>query len=114
VEREGERVKRFGRWIVAGVVTVAAFALSTWFGGAVLGRIHDSGIRWGLASALGLAVSGLAALWGKTFAIRTQEKTGKPGSTGTSVQASGPRSIAIGGDNSGNVSTGNQSHRSFP
>lgn len=114
MERQGQRLRQFGRWLVAGVVTVTAFALSTWLGGALLGRMHDSGIRWGLASALGLAVSGLAALWGKTFTTRSQDETGKQGSASTSVQASGSRSVAIGGDNSGNVSTGDQSHRSLP
>jgi hypothetical protein len=71
------------RWTVAVLVTVAAFAASSWICGAlVLSTVmKDPGIRWGVAGALGVAVAALAALWGHSFA--TAERPVETASHGT-------------------------------
>jgi hypothetical protein len=58
------------RWLVAGLVTIAAFASVAWICGAVVLAtfMKDPGARWGVAGALGVAVAALAALWGHSFA----------------------------------------------
>jgi hypothetical protein len=58
------------RWLAAGFVTIAAFVLSTWICGAVAlpTAVPSSAVRWSIASALGVAVAALAALWGHSFA----------------------------------------------
>lgn len=58
------------RWLVAGLTTVVAFSLATWVSGALIlpTVIEDPSVRWGLAGALGVALSALAALWGHAFA----------------------------------------------
>jgi len=59
------------RWTVAVAVTIAAFAAATWVCGALVLaalKMHDAGVRWGVAGGLGVAVAALAALWGASFA----------------------------------------------
>lgn len=67
---------RVMRWLVAVVVTVAAFALVTWICGVLIlqSMMKDSGIRWGTAGACGVAVAALAALWGNSFASAERSK----------------------------------------
>lgn len=57
-------------WLIAALVTSGAFAMATWICGALVlpGLLKDSGVRWGLAGALGVAVAALAALWGHSYA----------------------------------------------
>lgn len=79
------------RWSVAGLVTIAVFAVVTWICGALAlpHVMKDPGVRWGVAGALGVAVAALAALWGHSFAI------GEP--TGTnSREDPGPASKTTG------------------
>lgn len=66
------------RWLVAGVVTVAAFAVTTWICGSLVLPVvmKDGVVRWGVAGALGVAVAALAALWGHSFAMA--ERSGHP------------------------------------
>jgi len=68
------------RWLVAGTVTIGAFALVAWVCGAVILTefMKDPGVRWGVAGAVGVAVAALAALWGQSFA--TAEGTSKAAS----------------------------------
>src|ERR1700730_13005258 len=58
------------RWLVASLVTIAAFAMATSICGALIlpTVMKDPGVRWGVAGALGVAVAALAALWGHSFA----------------------------------------------
>ena len=53
------------RWLVAVVVTVAAFGVSLWLCGALLlPLVLKSGAdRWVVAAGLGVAVAALTALW---------------------------------------------------
>jgi hypothetical protein len=92
------------RWAVAGLATAAAFAVPTWLCGAVVlpPLLKDPAIRWSLASALGAVLGSLAVLWGHGFATRAPAT----GPSGRSVQATGERAVAIGGDNRAPVSTG--------
>ncbi len=62
------------RWLLGGLVTVAAFTLVVWVCGALVlpSLLKDPGIRWGIAVGLGAAVASLAALWGQSFASRRE------------------------------------------
>ena len=106
--REGVELDRFRRWVVAALVTGAAFALPTWICGALVlpSMLKDPSIRWGLASALGTALAALAAAWGYSFAARAQKKAGDREPPGPMVLASGVRAVAMGGSNPGSISTG--------
>jgi hypothetical protein len=66
--------------------------------------IKDSGARWGVGSALGVAVSALAAMWGYGFAVEGESEEESKTSR-TSVNAEGEGSIAIGGSNHGTAVT---------
>jgi hypothetical protein len=61
------------RWVLAALVTVAAFTLSTWVCGAFVLPMRDGAVRWGIAGGLGVAVAALAALWGASYATAEQE-----------------------------------------
>lgn len=95
------------RWAVAGLATAAAFAVPVWLCGAVVlpSLLKDAAIRWSLATALGAALASLTVLWGQGFATRGQGTAGQTPS-GPSVQATAGRAVAIGGNNSGPLSTG--------
>ncbi|MEU1041866.1 hypothetical protein [Streptomyces sp. NPDC005907] len=95
---------RNARWLVAGLVTAAAFAVPAWVSGAVVlpSLLEDPAIRWSLASALGAVLGSLGVLWGHAFATRASTA----GRTDSSVQATGERSAAVGGDNWAPVTTG--------
>jgi hypothetical protein len=101
-------VQRSVRWAAAVWVTVAAFAVPTWLCGAIVlpSMLKDPAIRWGVASALGAALAALAAAWGHSFATRTQDESRPPAPSGISVQATGERSVAISGNPTGGISTG--------
>jgi hypothetical protein len=93
------RVGRAGRWLVAGVVTVAAFGVSLWLCGAVVlpSMLKSGADRWVVAAGLGVAVAAVAALWGAWWAGR--EPAAAPADPGG-------RSVSAGGDISGIASTG--------
>jgi hypothetical protein len=71
-------MKAVVRWMIAALVTIAAFAVIAWICGAVVlvPFLRDPGVRWGVAGALGVAVAALAALWGHSFA--TAEGASEP------------------------------------
>jgi hypothetical protein len=93
-----------GRWAVAAAVTGSVFGLATWLAGAYVLPlwVGDDGSRWVIATAAGVVLGGLAALWGKVFATaRPEERT----SASLEVTALGARSIAVGGNFAGAAST---------
>jgi hypothetical protein len=104
---------RLARWCLAGTVTIVVFVAVTWVSGAfVLPHLMRSAdIRWLVAASLGVAVAALAALWGHSFATGDASAAVVAGRT---VTASGERSIAVGGDVSGTVSTGDRKSGSQP
>jgi hypothetical protein len=67
-------MKRVLRWPTAVVVTVTAFAAATWICGAFVLTMRDTGVRWGIAGSLGVAVAAIAALWGHAYATRGDHK----------------------------------------
>jgi hypothetical protein len=66
--------------------------------------LKDGAIRWGLASALGVALAALAALWGKNFAVTAPEPA-RPAPLGPAAKAEG-HSAAVGGNNEGWIEAG--------
>jgi hypothetical protein len=93
-----------GRWAVAAGVTGSVFGFSTWLAGAYVLPlwVGDNGSRWVIATAAGMALGSIAALWGKSFATaRPDEQTAS-----REVTAFGTHSIAVGGDLNGTASTG--------
>jgi hypothetical protein len=63
-------MRQIVRWSAAGLVTLIAFAVPAWISAAIIlpAIIKDPGIRWGIAGSVGVALAGLAALWGHSFA----------------------------------------------
>ena len=92
-------MSRAGRWLVAIIVTVAAFGVSLWVCGALLLPLwlKSGADRWVVAAGLGVAVAALAALGCASWA-GGQSEDSSPGP--------GERSITAGGDISGIASTG--------
>jgi hypothetical protein len=92
-------MSRAGRWLVAVVVTVAAFGVSLWACGALLLPLwlKSGADRWVVAAGLGVAVAALAALGCASWAGGHSEH---------SSSGPGERSISAGGDISGIASTG--------
>ncbi len=92
-------MSRAGRWLVAVVVTVAAFGVSLWVCGALLLPLwlKSGADRWVVAAGLGVAVADLAALGCAAWAGEQSED---------SSSSPGKRSISAGGDISGIASTG--------
>jgi hypothetical protein len=89
---------RAGRWLVAVVVTVAAFGVSLWVCGALLLPLvmKSEADRWVVAAGLGVAVAALAALGCASWAGQSEDSSPGPGK----------RSISASGDISGIASTG--------
>jgi hypothetical protein len=87
------------RWLVAVVVTVAAFGVALWVCGALLLPLwlKSGADRWVVAAGLGVAVAALAALGCASWA---------GGQSEDSSSGVGGRSISAGGDISGIASTG--------
>jgi hypothetical protein len=108
VQGLGAAMDRGTRWLLAGVVTVAAFLVPTVVCGVWLlpTWLKDGPTCWAVASGLGVAVAALAALWGHGFASGGEaQKTAAEPDTG-SATASGNRAVAIQGPVKGNISTG--------
>ena len=61
-QQGGDEMKPLIRWLIAGLVTVAAFAVATLICGIVVlpTIMKDGGARWGVAGGLGVAVAALA------------------------------------------------------
>jgi hypothetical protein len=92
---------RARRWLIAGLTVALSFGVATWVSGAfLLPLVLKSGAdRWVVASALGVAIAALVALWGQQWAMHDS-----PAELGTS--AAEARSISAGQDISGIASTG--------
>lgn len=106
-------MSRAFRWCIAGLVTTAAFAVTTWLAGSfVLATVLKSRPdRWVVAVGAGAAVAALAGLWGHSWATQEEATTavGEDSAevgAGKGAHAPGSRSVAAGGDVSGIVSTG--------
>lgn len=102
---------RAGRWWLAGLVTVAVFAVTAWVLAAfVLPPVMASaGDRWVVAAGAGTAVAALAALWGQSWATRVEAGTSDADAGSKSRRVPGPggdRSVTAGGDITGIASTG--------
>jgi len=91
-------ISQTGRWLVAVVVTIAAFGVSLWLCGALLLPLilKSEADRWVVAAGLGVAVAALAALWGASWAGQSEDSSSGPGE----------RSISAGGGITGIASTG--------
>lgn len=98
------RMSRAGRWLVAVVVTVAAFGVSLWVCGALLLPLwlKSGADRWVVAAGLGVAVAALAALGCASWAGQSEDSSSAQGK----LPVPGKRSISAGGDISGIASTG--------
>jgi len=66
-------VGRPGRWAVAGLVTLAAFAVATWVSGVFLFTrlLPSPDARWPVAVAVGAAVAAFTGLWGQSWATES-------------------------------------------
>jgi hypothetical protein len=72
-------MSRSGRWLIAGLVTLAAFVVTAWLSGALILPLFltSSGDRWALASGIGGATAVFAATWGQWWATQA-DNTKKP------------------------------------
>ena len=61
---------RAWRWIVAGLVTMTAFAVASWVTGVFLlpRLLPNRDIRWPVAVVIGAAVAAFIGLWGQSWA----------------------------------------------
>jgi len=95
---------RAGRWLVAVVVTVAAFGVALWVCGALLLPLwlKSGADRWAVAAGLGVAVAALAALWGASWAGgQSEDYSSGPGER--SISADNISGIASTGDGTTNI-----------
>ena len=91
-------MRTFGRWVVAFIAVIAAFAIPAWLCGALVLRdvLKDSGVRWGVATAAGLAVAAFVALWAYGFVTSGSEdespehsESARSGNVKNSIKAKG-------------------------
>jgi hypothetical protein len=108
-EKGGGEVNQVIRWCAAGLITAAVFSAGTVICGLlvlplVLRSLAD---RWVVASALGVAVAALAALWGASWAEEGNRQAARDNASqdGPEVAVTGGE-VSFGGDNYGIVSTG--------
>ena len=68
-------MRTIGRWAVGFIAVIGAFAIPAWLCGALVLRevLKDSGVRWGVATAAGLAVAAFVALWAYGFVTTSGE-----------------------------------------
>jgi hypothetical protein len=102
-------VARVGRWWVAGIMTVAVFAVTVWILAAYVlsPMIGPAGDRWVVATGAGTSAAALAALWGQWWAARADTETSdKGGKAMHPHDAYEDRSVTAGGDITGIASTG--------
>jgi hypothetical protein len=66
-------VGRAGRWMVAGLVTMAAFVVATWVSGVFLFTrlLPSPDVRWPTAFVIGAAVAAFIGLWGQSWATES-------------------------------------------
>ncbi|HEY1919800.1 MAG TPA: hypothetical protein VGH27_29865 [Streptosporangiaceae bacterium] len=97
-------MSRSARWVVAGLVVLAVFAGITLLAGAVVlphWRTLSAADRWVIATAAGLAVGALVALWGQSWAT-SDINVQQPAETAArivQVDAPGNTGIVSTGDN---------------
>ena len=80
-------MKIIGRWAVAFIAVIAAFAIPAWLCGALALRdvFKDSGVRWGVATGAGLAVAAFVALW--AYGLVASGSEDEPSEHGDSARA---------------------------
>jgi hypothetical protein len=84
-------MKTIGRWAVAFASVIAAFAIPTLICGMLVLRdaLKDPGVRWGVATAPGIAVAAFVALWAYGFV--TDGRDGEPAEHGEPASAGNVR-----------------------
>jgi hypothetical protein len=94
------------RWIVAFLAVIAAFAVPAWLSDALIlpHVIKDPGVRWGVATAPGLAVAAFVALWAYDHVKRG--KDGGPAEPGEPAEGSAPHPAGTGRGNTRNTIKG--------
>jgi uncharacterized membrane protein len=113
-------VRTTGRWTIAGIVTTIAFAAPVWVCGAFLlpPVIKDGVARWAIATAAGLALAALAALWGHGYASAESDEKMKAAGTGdvnnTIIDATVQGPVVQGRDFSGPITLGDDTSRGLP
>ena len=99
---------RVGRWLLAGLISMVAFAGAAWISGAVLlvPLLVSTTDRWAVASGIGVSVAAFAAMWGQWWAGQASPAAEEhvKAASGVAVVHDGP--INIGRDNTGIASTG--------
>ena len=100
-----------GKWLVASLVSVATFAVAVWISGAIVlvPLLASPTDRWAVASGIGVSLAAFAALWGQWWATRPRAAVSAASGDvdgAPDVITPGQRSIDIGRDNIGIVSTG--------
>jgi hypothetical protein len=103
-------VGRTGRWLLAGLISMAAFAGAAWISGAVLlvPLLASSTDRWAVASGIGVSVAAFAAMWGQWWAGQVSPTAEEHVKTASGVTVVPNGTINIGRDNTGIASTGNE------
>lgn len=110
---------KFARWALAGLVTLALFGLCAWIGGALVlpHLMRSSADRWAVAVGAAAVMSAPAGTWAAAWAGRAAVPAPAvpapvaPASGAAEPRAAQPgpdqgRSVVIGRDNHGIVSTG--------
>lgn len=104
-------MRRNGRWWLAGALTLVAFLIITWGVTRYLpaSLLKDPTQRLTVGSGAGLAVAGLVALWGKSFATqerdaRSQQPEREPAASGSLAR----HAVTIKGDSTGIASAGDR------
>jgi hypothetical protein len=85
---------RIGRWVIAGLLVLAVFAVVTWLAGAVVlppWHALAPSDRWLIATAAGAALAAFAGLGGYGWVTRAVSE----------APAGSSRTAAVGGDNTG-------------
>jgi hypothetical protein len=98
---------RNGRWWLAGTLTLVTFLVITWGVTKYLPVtwLKDPAQRLTVGSGAGLAVAGVAALWGKSFATARAPDT-EPEATAANSGSHAENTVIIKEDNAGIASAG--------
>jgi hypothetical protein len=95
------------RWLLAGLLAAAVFSAATWISGALVLPLvlASSADRWVIASALGVAVAAVVAVWSPSWAgpLGSEEPTGTGTGTplhleGVGITAGNDQIVSVGGN----------------
>jgi len=95
-------MRAIARWGVAFLAVIAAFAVPAWLCDALIlpHVIKDPGVRWGVATAPGLAVATFVGLWAYDYVKRATD--GEPAEHGGSAEDGTPHPASTGRGNTKN------------